>query len=62
MTKLKLGFRSLRERALLQSDIDFEHPLGRYFVEHFKGDPSDVDALKVEAQRLGVPFKQYQAT
>lgn len=46
-----------RENAMLRSGIDLESPLGEFFVQSYKGDPADVEALKAEAQRIGVPFK-----
>lgn len=48
---------SRRENAMLRSGIDLESPLGDFFVKSYTGDPADVDALKAEATRLGVPFK-----
>ena len=46
-----------RENAMLQSGIDLESPLGKFFVDSYNGDPSDVEALKAKASELGVPIK-----
>ena len=45
------------ENALLRSGIDLEHPLGKYFVESYKGDQTDVEGLRAKAAELGVPFR-----
>jgi hypothetical protein len=45
-----------RENASLRSGIDLESPLGEFFLNSYRGDPSDVEGLKVEASRLGIPF------
>ncbi len=54
-TDLALQLR--RENAILRSGIDLESAWGEYFVSNYSGDPTDIEALKAEAQRLGVPFK-----
>ena len=46
-----------RENALLRSGIDLESPLGKYFVESYKGDQTDVEGLRAKAAELGIPFK-----
>lgn len=47
-----------RENAMLRSGIDLEDPLGKYFVETYPGDPTDLVTLKAEAEKLNVPFIQ----
>ena len=54
-TDLALQLR--RENAILRSGIDLESAWGEYFVSNYSGDPTDIESLKAEAQRLGVPFK-----
>lgn len=46
-----------RENALLRSGIDLESPLGKFFVESYGGDLTDVEGLRAKAAELGVPFK-----
>lgn len=46
-----------RKLAILESGIDAETELGKFFIENYQGDISDVSALKEAAQKLSVPFK-----
>lgn len=46
-----------REAAVTKSGIDSEHPLGKFFVEHYDGDISDTEALVAKAKEMGVPLK-----
>ena len=46
-----------RENTMLRSGIDLESPLGELFARSFDGDPTDVDALKAEAAKYGVPLR-----
>lgn len=46
-----------REAAVSKSGIDAEHPLGKFFMEHYDGDISDTEALVTKAKEMGVPLK-----
>jgi hypothetical protein len=46
-----------REAAVAKSGIDSDHPLGKFFVEHYDGDISDTEALVAKAKEMGVPIK-----
>lgn len=46
-----------RERAIEKSGIDADHPMGKFFVEHYQGDITDTVALLDQAKALGVPLK-----
>lgn len=48
---------SKRELAVLKSGIDADHPLGKFFVEHFDGDITDTAALLEQAKAMGVPMR-----
>jgi hypothetical protein len=44
-----------RELAIIKSGIDADHPLGKFFVEHYDGDITDTEALVAKAKEMGVP-------
>lgn len=46
-----------RRIAILESGIDTATPLGKFFTENFKGDVSDLEAMKAAATELGVTFR-----
>ena len=46
-----------RENAMLKSGVDLDTPQGDFFTRSYQGDLDDIEALKAEAQRLGVPFR-----
>lgn len=45
-----------RERGIEKSGIDTGTKLGQFFLENFKGDVADIEAVKAAAKELGVPF------
>lgn len=46
-----------RELALTKSGIDVDHPLGEFFVKNYSGEVTDLEAIKAEATKLGVPLR-----
>lgn len=46
-----------RRLAVLEAGIDTDNPMGKFFVEHYDGDMTDIEALKAAATAHGIPLK-----
>lgn len=52
--------KSQRLAALTSVGIDINAPLGKFFVENYKGEITDPEAIKAAATELGVPMSGSQ--
>lgn len=51
--ELKESGDARKELAMLKAGVDTNSPLGKFFAENFKGDPSDIEGIKAQAEAIG---------